>query len=78
MKLKYHTKCDRPYNSLIFNRKLKQLIINSMRQFNAGIGSQTCSVSTKFATCPSSFVPLTLNRVPALSQLSLDIKQALA
>ena len=38
----------------------------------------TCSVSTKLATCPSSLAPLTLNLVPALSQLRRDIRQAFA
>lgn len=40
--------------------------------------TRTCSVSQKLATCPSSLVPLTLNRVPARSQLSRDMRQALA
>ena len=31
----------------------------------------TCSVSTKFATAPSSLTPRTLNLVPARSQLNL-------
>jgi len=34
----------------------------------------TCSVSTKFATAPSSLTPRTLNRVPARSQLNLNYK----
>lgn len=38
----------------------------------------TCSVSTKLATWPSSFVPRTLNLVPARSQLSLEMRQAFA
>lgn len=38
----------------------------------------TCSVSTKLATCPSSFVPRTLKRVPARSELRREKMQALA
>lgn len=49
----------------------------------AGLDSKTkiwvtCSVSTKLATCPSSFVPRTLNRVPARSELRREKMQALA
>ena len=38
----------------------------------------TCSVSTKLATWPSSLAPRTLKRVPARSQESREMRQALA
>jgi len=48
------------------------------RNFKLFVLILTCSVSAKFATCPKSLTPRTLNRVPARSQLSRDIRHAFA
>jgi len=45
------------------------------RNFKLFVLILTCSVSAKFATCPKSLTPRTLNRVPARSQLSRDIRR---
>ena len=55
---------------------IEELLLSNQRQklVEINLNLFTCSVSTKFATAPSSLTPRTLNLVPARSQLNLYLQ----